>query len=106
VAPLLRPAMLLDILFLSRSRHIAWLCVPCLARRNDRFLTGFFGLACSDCCFCYCSILPWVPVVIFGSAVALAVGGVWILLHSRLLLRFGGTDFFVVAVGISLHHSY
>jgi hypothetical protein len=82
VAPLQWPAVVLDILFLLRSRHIAWLCVPCLARINDsRFLTGFFGLAYSDCCF-YCrSVLPWVPIVIFGSAVALAVVGVWILLH-------------------------
>jgi hypothetical protein len=64
-------------------------------------LTGFFGLAYSDCCFYYRSVLPWVLVVIFGSAVALAVVGVWILLHSRLLLHLRGTNFFAVAIGIS-----
>jgi hypothetical protein len=74
------------------------LCVPCLARRNySRFLIGFFDSSYSDCCsYCH-SVLPWVPVAISGSAVALAVAGVWILSCSRLLLHFGGTDFFVVS---------
>jgi hypothetical protein len=39
-----------------------------------------------------------VPVAISGSTVAFAVAGVWILSRSHLLLHFGGTDFFVVAL--------
>jgi hypothetical protein len=39
------------------------------------------------------------PIAVSGSTVALSIAGVWILSRSRLLLHFGGTDFFCYGLG-------